>query len=257
MASLHPCGRWADGVSTMNVLEVAGLDVWYGSVQVLHGVDLAVRSGETVALLGTNGAGKSTVLKAISGLLPARAGSVHFEGRELTRASTDARVDAGIVQLSGGNAVFPNLSVRENLQIAAFPFLRDGTRVQRRLEAVLDIFPELRSRMDQRAGSMSGGEQQVVALAKALIPEPRLLLIDELTLGLAPVMVQRLLVTIEQLRAARLPMLIVEQSLNLALTFADRALFMERGRVRFDGDPRQLADNGELVRAVFLREADR
>jgi ABC-type branched-subunit amino acid transport system ATPase component len=234
------------------LLEVTGVDVWYGSVQVLHGVDLEVHPGETVALLGTNGAGKSTVLKAISGLLPVRRGTVHFDGRDLTAARPEQRVDVGIVQLSGGNALFPSLSVAENLRLAAFPFLGDNERVERTTDAVLDLFPEIASRLGQRAGSLSGGEQQIVAVAKALIPEPRLLIIDELTLGLAPIMVQRLLEAVDELRGRRLSMLIVEQSLNVALSFADRALFMERGQVRFDGDPRRLAEEGDLVRAVFL-----
>lgn len=234
------------------ILVADGIDVAYASVQVLFGVHLEVHRGETLALLGTNGAGKSTLLKAVSGLLPVQRGTIRFDGQDLTSASTDARVAAGIVQLSGGNAVFPSLTVGENLRIAAFPFLRDEQRVDERITTVLERFPVVADRLGQRAGSLSGGEQQMVALAKALIPEPRLLIIDELTLGLAPVMVQGLLETIAELKAGGLPMLIVEQSLNLALAFADRAVFMERGRVRFDGDPQSLAEEGELVRAVFL-----
>lgn len=234
------------------LLEVRDLDVAYGPVQVLFGVDLVVDDGEVLALLGTNGAGKSTLLKAISGLVPVGRGSVTFAGRDLTRVPTHERVAAGIVQLSGGNAVFPTMSVRENLRVGAFSFLGDPARVAARLDAVLALFPELELRLDQPAGRLSGGEQQIVAMAKALLPEPRLLVIDELSLGLAPAVIQRLLGVIDALKAEGISMLVVEQSLNVAAAFADRAMFLERGEVRFTGDPNELLANGDLARAVFL-----
>jgi ABC-type branched-subunit amino acid transport system ATPase component len=234
------------------LLEVEGMDVSYGHVQVLFDVSLDVRQGETVALLGTNGAGKSTLLRAVTGLLPARRGTVAFAGEDLTGVPTDERVARGIVQVHGGCAVFPSLSVRDNLRLGAFTFLRDRARVAARTEHVLEIFPALRDRLDQQAGSMSGGEQQMIALAKALLPEPRLLVIDELSLGLAPIMIERLLGVIQDLKAMGLTMLIVEQSLNVALAFADRAVFMEKGEVRFSGAPGDLLDEGDLVQAVFF-----
>ncbi len=237
----------------MNVLlRVDELDVAYGSVRVLFGISLDVQLGETLALLGTNGAGKSTLLKTISGLLPAQGGSIVFDDQDITNVTADLRVAAGIVQLAGGDALFPTLSVRDNLRVAAFPFLDDRRRVEARRGAVLELFPALRDRLDQRAGSLSGGEQQMLGLAKALIPEPRMLVIDELSLGLAPAMVERLLEVIAKLKADGLTMLIVEQSLNVALAFADRAVFMEKGEVRFEGDPHRLVADGELARAVFL-----
>jgi ABC-type branched-subunit amino acid transport system ATPase component len=221
-------------------------------VQVLFDVSIAVEDGEALALLGTNGAGKSTLLKAVSGLLGVDHGTITFDGREITGASTSERVAVGIVQLAGGNAVFPDMSVRENLRVGAFTFLRDDARVARRIDSVLERFPELQARLDQAAGTMSGGEQQMVGLAKALLPEPRLLIIDELSLGLAPIVVQRLLQVVEDLHRDGTSMLIVEQSLNIASAFADRAVFLERGQVRFTGSPAELIANGDLARAVFL-----
>jgi ABC-type branched-subunit amino acid transport system ATPase component len=234
------------------LLEIEHLDVAYGTVQVLFDVTLEVRRGETLALLGTNGAGKSTLLKAVSGLLAVQRGHLRFGGTDITTAPTDARVRAGIVQVQGGDAVFPTLTVRDNLRLGAFTFLDDAARVTGRIDHVLELFGVLRDRLEQRAGSLSGGEQQMLALAKALLPEPELLVIDELSLGLAPIVIERILVVIEQLKATGLSMLIVEQSLNVAMAFADRAAFMERGELRFTGDPAELVANGDLVRAVFM-----
>lgn len=237
---------------TDDLLIVEGVNVSYGRLHVLHDVDLNVGRGETLALLGTNGAGKSTLLKAISGLVELDGGTITFDGRDLTGTAVEDRFDAGIVQLSGGDAVFPALSVRENLHAGAYTFLSDRDRLDERTDAVLDLFPELRPLLGQTAGSLSGGEQQMVAVAKALLPEPRLLIIDELSLGLAPVIVQRLIAVIEQLQREGLSMLIVEQSLNVAMAFAERAVFMEKGEIRFSGPTRELVENGDLVRAVFL-----
>lgn len=234
------------------LLDVQGLDVSYGAVQVLFDVSLQVSSGETVALLGTNGAGKSTLLKAVSGLLSPRRGTITFSDNDITDWSTDRRVNCGITQVLGGDAIFPGLSVRENLRLGAFTFLKDRVRVASQTDSVLQLFPVLSERMDQSAGSLSGGEQQMLALAMALLPKPRFLVIDELSLGLAPIVVERLLQVIEDLKSSGLTMLIVEQSLNIALSFADRAVFMEKGEIRFTGDPQDLMDNGDLVRAVFF-----
>jgi ABC-type branched-subunit amino acid transport system ATPase component len=234
------------------VLEVDHVDFSYGRLQVLFDISLEVKAGEVLALLGTNGAGKSTLLRAVSGLDPVGGGAVRFDGRDITRTSPRARVQAGIVQVPGGRAVFPSLSVGDNLVAGAYTFVWDRGRVERRLDHVLGLFPVLAERLDQPAGTLSGGEQQMLGLATALLLEPKMLMIDELSLGLAPVVVQQLLETVEALKADGMTMLIVEQSVNVALSLADRAVFMEKGEVRFEGPAAELLDRGDLVRAVFL-----
>ena len=242
--------RLRQDASVTPAIQVRGLDFSYGSVQVLFGVDLEVQTGETVALLGTNGAGKSTLLRVISGLGVASRGVVRLDGRTITYADPELRARLGIVQLMGGNAVFPTLSVDENLRMAAY--LYDGADLDRRVAGVLARFPELAERRTATAGDVSGGQQQMLALAMALVHEPRVLLIDELSLGLAPIMVQRLLATVQELKDQGQTMIIVEQSLNVALAVADRAVFMEKGEVRFDGPARELVERDDLARAVFL-----
>ena len=234
------------------LLEVRGLDFSYGSVQVLFGVNLEVRRGEVLALLGTNGAGKSTVLRTISGLSLADRGIIRFDGRDITLSPATDRVRAGIVQMQGGKAVFPGLTVRENLAVGTHLFAGDDARVEAALARVLALFPRLAERLDQDARSLSGGEQQMLALAKALLLDPELLIIDELSLGLAPVVVAEMLEVIERLRADGVTMIVVEQSVNVALAITDRAVFMEKGQVRFEGAAGELRERDDLVRAVFL-----
>ncbi len=244
--------RSADEPAEVPVLQVRNIDFSYGNVQVLFDVALEVAPGEVLALLGTNGAGKSTILRVISGLSVPSRGVVRLEGRTISYLEAEARVRAGIVQVSGGKAVFPGLTVEENLRVGAYQHLSDRRRVDDRIAYVLELFPALDARMGQRAGTLSGGEQQMVALAKAMMLEPRILLIDELSLGLAPVVVQDLLAVIERLRETGLAMIIVEQSVNVALSIADRAVFMEKGQVRFSGAAADLLERDDLVRAVFL-----
>lgn len=237
-------------------LQVRGLDFSYGSVQVLFDVDLDVARGEVVALLGTNGAGKSTLLRAVSGLgIPDR-GVVRLNGRTITYAEAETRYEAGIVSLRGGSGVFGDLSIEENLTAS---LLRSGLSPAERNDRAhraIGRFPALKSRAADPASSLSGGQQQMLALAMALVQEPEVLLIDELSLGLAPVVVQELLVVIEELKAAGQTMVVVEQSLNIALAFADRAVFMEKGEVRFAGPADELVKRDDLARAVFLGGAD-
>jgi ABC-type branched-subunit amino acid transport system ATPase component/sugar phosphate permease len=234
------------------MLQVRGLDFSYGPVQVLFGVDLDVREGEVLALLGTNGAGKSTLLRVISGLgIPDR-GVVRLQGRTITLTEPRTRVGLGIVQVPGGKAVFPALTVRENLAAGARAARAEARPGDPAFDRVISLFPVLGERLDQRASSLSGGEQQMLGLAMSLMLEPKVLLIDELSLGLAPVIVQQLLETIEQLKAAGLTIVIVEQSVNVALAIADRAVFMEKGQVRFEGPASELLERDDLVRAVFL-----
>ena len=234
------------------LLSVLDVDTFYGPVQSLYGVSIDIKPGETLALLGTNGAGKSTLLKAISGLIPVTHGSVTFSGIDVTHRPVHQRVNAGVVLVRGGVGVFPTLTVRDNLHLGGYTLGKSKRKLAARIDHVIDIFPVLGDRMTQHAGTLSGGEQQMVALAKAMLLEPKLLIIDELSLGLAPLVIDRLLQVIDELKRSALTMIIVEQSLNVALAFADRAVFMERGQVCFTGDPTELAANGDLVRAIFF-----
>lgn len=233
-------------------LQVRNLDFSYGPVQVLFDVEIEVAKGEVVALLGTNGAGKSTLLRAISGLgIPDR-GVVRLNGRTITYAEAETRFRVGIVQLRGGSGIFPSLTIGENLRASLLGSNVEPDDAERRITKALETFPALAGRLGEPAGDLSGGQQQMLALAMALLHEPEVLLIDELSLGLAPVVVQELLEVVERLKAQGQTMVIVEQSLNVALAFADRAIFMEKGIVRFEGPARELAERDDLARAVFL-----
>ena len=234
------------------VLQIHNLDFSYGPVQVLFDVGLEVTRGEVLALLGTNGAGKSTLLHAISGLgIPDR-GVVRLNGRTLTYVDAEIRFRQGIVQLRGGAGVFPELSVAENLHTSLLTTKLTGLARQAKIDRVLALFPALENRGSVLARELSGGQQQMLALAMALVHDPELLLIDELSLGLAPLVVEELLGVVQDLKAQGQTMIIVEQSLNVALAFADRAVFLEKGRVRFEGPAQELAERDDLVRAVFL-----
>ena len=238
-------------------LRVRGLDFSYGKLQVLFDVDLDVAEGDTVALLGTNGAGKSTVLRAVTGLdLPDR-GSVRYFGEDITWTDAESRVKRGLVQVPGGRGTFPSLTVLENLRTGAYTFRRDKARVDKAIEEVFGYFPVLEQRKGQAAGTMSGGEQQMLALGRAFVAAPRLLMIDELSLGLAPVIVEQLLGIVRAFSAQGTTLVLVEQSVNLALTLCDTAYFMERGEVRFSGQSKDLLERGDLLRSVFLEGAQK
>jgi len=234
------------------LLQVRHLDFSYGSLQVLFDVGLDVREGEVLALLGTNGAGKSTLLRAISGLDYADRGVIRLSGRTITYAEPQTRVELGVIQVPGGKAVYPSLSVAENLLAGGYTLINNPAELRSRIDEVLEVFPVLQALIDQPAGTLSGGEQQILGLATAMLLRPKILLIDELSLGLAPVMVQQVLQTVERLKETGLTMVIVEQSVNIALTIADRAVFMEKGQVRFEGPAQELLHRDDLVRAVFL-----
>ena len=233
------------------VLQVQNMNVSYGNLQVLFDVDLEIRRGETLALLGTNGAGKSTALKAIAGLQMPDRGVVRMNGRDITLVDPEYRVSLGMVQVPGGEALFTGQTVGENLEVWSWLIEDEQFRAER-MERVFIIFPQLSDRLNDKAGSLSGGQQQMLALSKAVLLEPELLLIDELSLGLAPVVVQDLLKVVEQLKELGITMVIVEQSVNVALSIADRAIFMERGRVQFQGPAQELLERDDLLRAVFL-----
>ncbi|HET7529364.1 MAG TPA: MFS transporter [Mycobacteriales bacterium] len=238
------------------VLQCRGVNVAYDGVRVLFGVDLDVRRGEIVALLGTNGAGKSTLLKAVTGLVDPSGGVILFDGRDITHSDAVAAAKLGIAQIPGGKGVFPTLTVEEHFEVASW-LIDDKSRARREIEGVLDRFPRLRERRDQLGGNLSGGEQQMLALGMAFISRPALLLIDELSLGLAPTIVEQLLETVREINAQGTTIVLVEQSVNVALTVADRAYFLEKGEVRFSGPTQELLDRDDVMRSVFLAGATR
>ena len=237
---------------SLPLLACRGIDFSYGPLQVLFGVDFTVDDGELVALLGTNGAGKSTLLRVISGLGTPTRGSVHLRGEDITFLDPQARLRTGIAQVPGGRAVFGPMSVADNLRVIGAGAGRGRRHTEQAIESVFEVFPQLAARRDHPAAVLSGGEQQMLGLSKALLLEPRLLLVDELSLGLAPIVVGQLLDLVRRINAAGTAVVLVEQSLNVALSIADHAYFMEKGEIRFDGPTSRLANRKDLVRSVFL-----
>jgi ABC-type branched-subunit amino acid transport system ATPase component len=237
------------------LLQIRGLRASYGAVEVLRGIDFTVARGEIVALLGTNGAGKSTILRCISGLMPVDEGQILFDGHDLTHVATEETVRLGVTQVPGGRGLLPNLSVEENLRMGAYPIRRDRKAVKAGYDNVYAIFPRLAERRRQLAGLMSGGEQQMLAVGRALMLQPKLMMIDELSLGLAPLIVQQLVEVVRQINANGVSMILVEQSANLALSVTDHAYFIEKGQMRFDGSSRELLGRDDLLRSVFLAAA--
>ena len=235
-----------------NLLEVRNLDFSYGTVQVLFSVDLDVPEGEIVALLGTNGAGKSTLLRAICGLEHPTRGSIRLDGEDVTYLEAEQILTLGLSQMPGGKATFPGLTVEENLRAGCFSFRRDKARLEQEVAQVEKWFPVLAERRKQQAATLSGGEQQMLALGKAFLTRPKLLCIDELSLGLAPTVVEQLLGIVREIHARGTTVVIVEQSVNVALALATTAVFMEKGEVRFSGPARELLDRPDLLRSVFL-----
>jgi branched-chain amino acid transport system ATP-binding protein len=240
----------------MSFLACHAIDVAYDKVQVLFGVEMEVEEGEIVALLGTNGAGKSTLLKAISGLVKPSAGTIMFDGRDITRADPVQTSKLGIIQVPGGKAVFPTLTIAEHFRASTWLYAKEDSReVRARIDRVLELFPRLRERWGQMAGNLSGGEQQQLALGMAFVAKPRLLIIDELSLGLAPTIVEQLLDVVRAIHDQGCTVILVEQSVNVALTIARRAYFMEKGEVRFSGSTDELLQRGDILRSVFLQGA--
>jgi branched-chain amino acid transport system ATP-binding protein len=237
------------------LLEVEGVDVFYDKVQVLYGVDFHVRRGERIALLGTNGAGKSTILKVASGLVAPTAGTVRWKGEDITKAPAEKIVRMGLGQVPGGRGLFPTLTVGENLRMGGYIY-PDEKRVEAEVERVIEYFPWIKDRIDQQAGTLSGGEQQQLATARALMSRPELLMIDELSLGLAPLVIERLMEAVQRLvEDEGLTVVIVEQQASFALGYTDRAYFMEKGEVRYEGPSAGLTERDDLLRSVFLAGA--
>ena len=237
---------------TARVLEADEIDFSYGRLQVLFGVSLCVEPGEALALLGTNGAGKTTLLRVLAGLESPSSGRVRLNGVDVTGTAAEDLVGRGLVLVPGGRAVFADMTVDENLELQALTVRHRSDWVRQRREEIYGLFPRLAERLRQPAGSLSGGEQQQVALAKAILLDPSVLCIDELSLGLAPIVVQELIAVVERLKQESVTMIIVEQSLNVAAAIADRAVFMEKGQVRFEGAISDLLERDDLARAVFL-----
>ncbi len=232
------------------LIEVKGLDVYYGAVHALKGMQLHADAGEIVTLIGANGAGKSTLLRTISGLVRARAGTITFEGRDLTRMPPHDIVGLGISQSPEGRMVFANLSVEDNLELGAY-LRHDRAEITRDRHEVFRLFPRLLERRRQSAGTLSGGEQQMLAIGRALMSRPRLLLLDEPSLGLAPLLVREIFRTIQEINHRGVTVLLVEQNAHMALSIAQRGYVLETGTVRLEDDAKNLLRNDE-VRKAYL-----
>ena len=242
----------AEAIDTDAILVCRGVDAGYDGVQVLFGIDFEVKPGEIVALLGTNGSGKSTLLKVVSGLVPAWSGTVGFEGKDITRTDPRHIAERGLAHMPGGRGIFPTLTVAENLTVSSWMYRGDKRYLADAHKAVLEYFPVLKDRWETPAGDLSGGEQQMLSLAAAFIARPKVLMIDELSLGLAPVIVDRLLDIVRAIHANGTSIVLVEQSVSTALRIAERAVFLEKGEVRFAGPTRDLLDRPDVLRAVYL-----
>jgi ABC-type branched-subunit amino acid transport system ATPase component/sugar phosphate permease len=248
-------GKRRQGGGEIPALQVHNLDFFYGPNQVLFDLNLQVEQGEMIALLGTNGAGKSTLLRAVSGLSHPHRGVIRIFGLNCTYLEPEQIIDQSVALLVGGKMTFPGLSVRDNLRIGGHTMRRDRARTAEALSEAIEAFPELMDRIDQPAGTLSGGEQQMLALARVMMTRPRLLMIDELSLGLAPMTVDRLMGMVRRINDAGTTVILVEQSLNRAMNLAQRCFFMERGEIRFDGPTAELMQRDDLLRPVFLGAA--
>jgi branched-chain amino acid transport system ATP-binding protein len=233
----------------MPLLEVDEIRTYYGSIEALKGVSLTVEEGEVVTLIGSNGAGKSTTLRSISGLTPARSGQIRFAGQDITHVPAHEVVSYGIALSPEGRHCFPRMTVRENLDLGAHH--RRGSAIAEDLERVFELFPRLLEREKQKAGTMSGGEQQMLAIGRALMARPRLLMLDEPSMGIAPILVQRIYETIAQINRDGVTILLVEQNANYALDVSGRGYVLETGRVVLANDSDQLRDDPEVQRAYL------
>jgi branched-chain amino acid transport system ATP-binding protein len=232
------------------LLELDDVRVAYGGIKALKGVSMKVFPGEIVALIGANGAGKTTTLKSVMGLLPVTSGTISFGGKKISGSSTEALVEAGISLAPEGRAIFPNLTVRENLELGAY-LHRHGPSMKETIDDVTQLFPRLGERMAQEGGTLSGGEQQMLAIGRALMARPQLLLLDEPSLGIAPKLVQQIFAAIKQIAAAGVTILVVEQNTRIALATARRAYVLRTGEIALSGDARELAANPE-IQAAYL-----
>jgi branched-chain amino acid transport system ATP-binding protein len=235
----------------MPLLNLENIDASYGSAQALKGVNLAIEVKELLTILGANGSGKSTILKVISGILKPKAGKVEFQGNRIDHLSTDAIVKLGISQSPEGRRLFPELSVLKNLSLGAYVRRKDKADMQKAMSEVFDLFPVLRNRPHQLAGTLSGGEQQMLAIGRALMSTPKLLLLDEPSLGLAPLVVSRIFETIQRINANGTAICLVEQNAAMAITIAHRGYVLESGRVVLTGT-REVLRSDEKIRQAYL-----
>jgi len=241
-------------VSTPGViLELEGVHTFYGSIEALKGITIEVRQGEIVTLIGANGAGKSTTLRSINGLNRARRGTIRFQGVDITNTPAHAIVKMGVAQSPEGRRLFPRMTVLENLQMGAFQRARNDKEIQQDLDRVYTLFPRLAERKAQHAGTLSGGEQQMVAIGRALMARPKLLMLDEPSMGLAPIFVERIFDIVREINAQGTPILLVEQNALMALDVANRGYVLETGRVALADDAKALRNN-EQVRKTYLGE---
>jgi len=235
------------------ILELDDVHTYYGSIHALKGISIDVRDGEVVTLLGANGAGKSTTLRSINGLNRPRQGSIRFEGSDITQTAPHQIVKRGIAQSPEGRRLFPRMSVTENLEMGAFQ-RRDRAGIREDMDRVFDLFPRLQERRNQKAGTMSGGEQQMCAIGRALMARPKLLLLDEPSLGLAPIFVERIFEIVKTINAQGTSILLVEQNALMALDAADRGYVLETGRIVLADEAQALKTN-EQVRKTYLGES--
>ena len=232
------------------MLEVHNLNVFYGAIHALRGIDFHLEQGEIVTLIGANGAGKSTTLNTLSGILPSKAGSIIFEGTDITRMPAPDIVRLGIIQVPEGRKIFATLTVMENLEIGAYTQL-DKNQIQRDIDYAFQLFPRLKERRSQLGGTLSGGEQQMLAIARGLMAHPRLLLLDEPSMGLAPILVEQIFEIIADINGRGTSILLVEQNAQMALSIADRGYVMVTGNVSMEGDAHDLLENPQVIEAYL------
>jgi len=235
------------------LLEIDNITLQYGRIQALHGISLAVDEGEIVALIGGNGAGKTTTMRAVSGLRPVASGRIRFAGQDITNLRADLRVIRGISQAPEGRGIFPGMTVLENLEMGAYR-VRDQAQIRNDIERGFNLFPRLRERLRQRSGTLSGGEQQMLAIARALMSRPKLLLLDEPSLGLAPIVCHTIFTTIDEIKATGTTVLLVEQNANAALKHSDRGYVLETGAVTLEGSAASIAGDPR-IREAYLGES--
>ena len=233
----------------MSLLRLEKVVVDYGSIHALKGIDIDVNAGEVITLIGANGAGKSTTMKAIMGLIPVKSGKIWFDGKEITNLDTKNMVQSGIILSPEGRQVFPRFSVKDNLMMGAY--LRPKTEIDESLQTVYDLLPKLKERSGQLAGSLSGGEQQMLAIGRAMMGKPRMLLLDEPSLGLAPLIINEIFAMIDRIREMGTTILLVEQNARIALKHSDRAYVLETGSIVLSDRADQLLESDEVRKAYF------